>query len=223
MSHYRDRLAGLPGASRWLVTDRCSPLLLRVSHISPRARLRGYFQITRYFEEHAEEIRRRVRIISHPSKWFLEMSARLGEMGPFIGIHIRRGDYVHLPQHGVLPHHYYLKALEEVWRHAPPNAPVIVATEERVELPWVSGLARGRRIEVLRPPPSSRPIESLTLLSMARYLVVANSTWSWWAGFLGEASLVCYPDPWFRHGALAWPSPPPGMWIPIQSGLSGTE
>lgn len=216
----RNRLASLPGATRWFVTDRSSRVSPPASRISSRARLRGYFQNASFFAAYAEDIRERVRTISHPSPWFLETAARLKGMESFIGIHVRRGDYIHLPQHGVLPHSYYKAAVEQLVPDAPPGTPVIVTTDEPNELLWVSGLAPGSRCEILRPPPESRPIESLILLSMARYLVTANSTWSWWAGFVGNAQTVCYPNPWFRDAGLVWPEPPSEQWRPIDSAMS---
>jgi hypothetical protein len=50
----------------------------------------------------------------------------------------------------------------------------------------------------LAPPPGTKPLEILLAVSKTDALVMANSTFSWWAGVLGsqENRLVVAPRPW---------------------------
>jgi hypothetical protein len=40
--------------------------------------------------------------------------------------------------------------------------------------------------------------EQMCLMSMAGELVMSNSSFSWWAAFLGNHKRVTAPEPWFK-------------------------
>jgi hypothetical protein len=48
------------------------------------------------------------------------------------------------------------------------------------------------------------PFADMAVLLKARALVLANSSFSWWAGYCGDAALVTYPE---RGGAFHYPAP----------------
>jgi hypothetical protein len=51
------------------------------------------------------------------------------------------------------------------------------------------------------PPPGCHPFEVVLILSRFDGLVIANSSFSWWAGFIGErpSRVVIAPRPWFTQ------------------------
>jgi hypothetical protein len=63
-------------------------------------------------------------------------------------------------------------------------------------------------------PPETPPIETLLLLSLASHLVIANSTFSWWAGWTGErpGRRVVFPRPWGTSADETGDLIPPG-WV----------
>ena len=54
---------------------------------------------------------------------------------------------------------------------------------------------------LIDPPPGSHPFEVVLILSRVDGLVIANSSFSWWAGFIGErpGRVVIAPRPWFTN------------------------
>jgi len=53
-------------------------------------------------------------------------------------------------------------------------------------------------------PPGADPFADMATMLNARALVLANSSFSWWAGYCGDATLVTYPA---RGGAFHYPAP----------------
>jgi len=47
------------------------------------------------------------------------------------------------------------------------------------------------------------PFADMTVMLNARALILANSSFSWWAGYCGDASIVTYPE---RGGAFHYPA-----------------
>ena len=52
--------------------------------------------------------------------------------------------------------------------------------------------------------PAADPFADMAVLLKARALILANSSFSWWAGYCGDASTVAYPA---RGGAFHYPAP----------------
>jgi len=52
--------------------------------------------------------------------------------------------------------------------------------------------------------PGADPFADMAVLLKARALILANSSFSWWAGYCGDASIVTYPR---RNGAFHYPEP----------------
>jgi hypothetical protein len=77
------------------------------------------------------------------------------------------------------------------------------------------------KIRVIKPPHSSSAAESLVVMSRARWIIAANSTFSWWAGFLFSVTpkTVIAPSPFFRSGQEIFDLYPqdwlvvPALWI----------
>lgn len=59
-------------------------------------------------------------------------------------------------------------------------------------------------VSVSDDPPGADPFADMTLMLNARALILANSSFSWWAGYCGDATTVTYPE---RGGAFHYPAP----------------
>jgi hypothetical protein len=173
----------------------------RILEVSPGTTLVGFFQSWRYFDDHGAEIRARMSQLTKPSDWYLEMCERVEPGSRAIGLHVRRGDYLRPAQrefHGLATRGYYQRAVSYL-RQMGLDGPVYVATDSpdmvskefagMGELLWID------------PPPGANPYEVVLLLSRMDGLVTANSSFSWWAGYIGErpGRVIIAPRPWFSN------------------------
>ena len=162
--------------------------------------LHGYFQSWRYLTGVESEINQAMRQIVDPSDWYRKTKAMLLDLGNFIAVQIRLGDYLSNPEYGHLRLSYYLNALGELLNEVG-SLPIVVFSDEiekaRNILPSIFGPEKSR-VSFLCPPENSRPIESLNLLAMGEHKIISNSSFGWWAAWLGENSLgkVVAPVPW---------------------------
>lgn len=155
--------------------------------------LDGYFQSTQYFRSTSEELR---RIIHRTHEYNL---GRESAITPFIGLQIRRGDYLQTPHreyHGVIPFKYFLE-VSSYLRQQVGDLPVVIFSDDpseaerlSVQIPDSAPHKAGR---------NSRPMEILGYLSGARALGISNSSFGWWSAFLaGDSVPVAAPKPWFQ-------------------------
>jgi len=189
----------LPGAGGPVFMDRSFAYDARLRNVGPGATVLGVFQSWRYFDDCGSEIRARMSRLTKPSDWYLEMCEKIQPGAGNIGIHVRRGDY-RLPEQqkiqGLAKRAYYERALTYL-RRLGFDGPLHLATDSpsavRQEFEGMGDFS------LIDPPPRSHPFEVVLILSRLDGLVIANSSFSWWAGFLGErpGRVVVAPRPWF--------------------------
>lgn len=115
-----------------------------------------------------------------------------------VSMHIRRGDYANKASgFSILPLDYYKSALEFL-RSKLGAFEVFVFTDDPE---W----AKGNLQELIAPNPMTvvsnpelKDFEELTLMSMCRHHIIANSSFSWWAAWLNDdpAKIVTAPRRW---------------------------
>lgn len=163
----------------------------------------GYFQSARYVQDLSRSAIQNEFNLSLHTDNALQAKDRFQNDGG-IGIHIRLGDYLNEENQyfGILAPSYFMNSLESlqvgagstvwVFTDSPDMAKSIYsrALESKYTLLWASsafGLST---------------IEEFKLLTNARKLVIANSTFSWWAALLaGERSQIICPSKWFEFAA----------------------
>ncbi|MCE0486001.1 alpha-1,2-fucosyltransferase [Ornithinimicrobium sediminis] len=177
------------------------PDSVRQDVLSGRTYVRGYFQSPSYFRGHEESVRARVTglLTSMLTARGRELLDDLTEDSSSVAVHIRRGDYTtatNAQVHGVLSRHYYEEALE-----------LVQATghHRRVwfsdDLVWVrENLARPG--DLLCPPDVTTSAGGeIRLMAACSSRIIANSSFSWWGGWLGDPSTeeqpVVAPATWF--------------------------
>lgn len=151
--------------------------------------------------------------IDKPSTWYSQMLTR-AEVEEPIAIHLRLGDYKYLKsEFGLLSVDYYRNALIET-RLRTSDRPVWVFSDNAEE---AKEFFKDFVIDFYVQPNSRKAgAESMLLMSKCHSIVIANSTYSWWAAQLGSPKNVAYPKTWF----VAQPNKRdfiPDRWIAIDS------
>lgn len=128
-----------------------------------------------------------------------------------VALHVRRGDYVpdasgRPTRYRVLGERYYREALARM-RSRVRVERALVFTDDPA---WcVAHLELGVPFDVAsRPAPADNACTELLCLASARRLIIANSTFSWWAAWIatqrGDAHVVM-PERWYEDPAFdAW-------------------
>jgi hypothetical protein len=124
-----------------------------------------------------------------------ESALRKLEQNKFIGVHIRRGDYVGHPTFGLLSYKYFKDAIVEFWEN---DHKIILFSDSLIEIcdyvpDWLEASTSLNTCNF-------SGAEVLILMSRCQKLIMSNSSLSWWAGYIAQSfgHEVIAPDPWFR-------------------------
>jgi hypothetical protein len=164
--------------------------------------LMGYFQTPWYFGSIEQTLREELRMDHLRWSPATRRAADRFVSSASVAVHVRRTDYVGNQNADICGPTYYRRAMDRLrgrheglqfhlfsddpgWCHqhlAAPDAEVCDLAEAEGD-----------------------PLHDLYLMSQARHHVIANSSYSWWAAWLGKrpGQEVLMPDVWFRNGILA--------------------
>ena len=165
--------------------------------------LYGYWQNTQVADMVRDHLRRQVSKYAPTTPESLELAARLSRQTA-IAVHVRRGDYVSKPKahklHHVCTQQYFLDGVEHL-RRKWPNLPLLVFSDD---IDWCK-TALGLRGDVDFVDPAIPDVDQFVLLSRCRHFLISNSTYSWWAAYLGanNDSMIVAPRYWFRGVATS--------------------
>ena len=139
------------------------------------------------------------------------LAARIAQSRDAIAVHVRRRDYGHM---GVCKNSYYVAAIAHL-RANFPGAELFVFSDEPNYARHLL-LSAGLRFELVA---SGSDVGDLFLMSLCRHFVIANSSFSWWAAYFGEArgGLVCCPREWVTLDNT--PSPCPARWLEVDGAV----
>ena len=162
------------------------------------SRIQGYYQTWKYVDN-LQELGADISLeIINPSNWFLGLQNEINKVKP-IAIHVRRGDYKNPDSPvGLLSKSYYQDAIGVVNNKYENRNFWIFSDDIEDSQKLLDGLIP-KSSNWICPPTGSDPAESLVLMSLSKVIIIANSSFSWWAAKTGvEKELVIAPSPWFR-------------------------
>jgi len=121
-----------------------------------------------------------------------------------VAVHVRRGDYAGSSLLDVCGVDYYMEAMRRL-RETLPNPRFYIFSDDPA---WCASHFAGDDVVVTSGGASRQsPLVDLHLMSLAQHHVIANSSYSWWAAWLGKKSgqRVLMPHEWFRgiHAPIA--------------------
>jgi hypothetical protein len=159
--------------------------------------LRGYYQSPQYFAKlmKSGDISNSSFELNKPSESFNSIRNQVPTRG-FLAVHVRGGDYLRKNTAYVqLTSKYYKDAIDSV-RDICGNLPIWVFTDDvdyaKKTLSSFSGLYYVNNKSI-------SAAESMKLMSLAKGIVCANSTFSYWASVISDsASLIVAPNSWIK-------------------------
>jgi Glycosyl transferase family 11 len=163
----------------------------------------GYWQSERYFIDCADRIRADFTL-REPLAGANAKLLELARSANSVGLHVRRGDFVTLNDaaqvHGVCSIDYYRRAIDLVRKRCPECHFLVFSNDPqwaRAELPLGASA-------VFVTGNEQQPEQDLALMSACKHHIIANSSFSWWAGWLGYSpdQIVIAPSPWYLSPKL---------------------
>ena len=156
----------------------------------------GYFQSEAYFKPYQTQIRRELRVAAQPLP---KNQALLNDIAKTdsVCLHVRRGDYTS-PLNAMLlvcTETYYRLAVEKMLSLRP-NAHFFVFSDD---ISWAMQsipLPAGRGVYVNNGNTATQEIQ---LMYHCRHFILSNSSFSWWAQYLGndDEKIVIAPNLWY--------------------------
>jgi hypothetical protein len=163
--------------------------------------LDGYWQHYKYFEKVDPLIFDELTLKGDFSEDALRFIYEIENTPVSVSLHIRRGDYITDAQAnnlmGVLPIDYYLKAIEII-KDQCENITVFVFSDD---LNWAeSNLKLDVPTKFVDIDGGAKEDVELDLMRRCNHNIIANSSFSWWGGFLNRNSnkIVIAPKQWVR-------------------------
>jgi hypothetical protein len=113
---------------------------------------------------------------------------------------VRRGDYLlpaHFRHHGLCSADYYRRAMR-LMRERVDRPRFFVFSDD---WPWCREHLADADTTVVDANEPEAGQDELRLMAACRHHVIANSSLSWWAGWLAASAgqVVVAPTPWFTH------------------------
>lgn len=163
----------------------------------------GTFQSEKYFahirERILEDFRMKVPMRKELGDWVKQVS-----QCESVCVHIRRGDYVADAKNNqilnICSEQYYIRAVERIKQKI--NTPPVfyVFSNSPEDLDWIKENWNLGDENIIYVDINNRDYEELLLMSACKHFIIANSTFSWWAQFLGnyQGKTVIAPNRWFE-------------------------
>lgn len=164
----------------------------------------GYWQSEQFFPGMRDELLKQFAVRRDLTAKSQEIGVRMAE-GNSIALHVRRGDYVTSQSAAAIYEHlsvnYYHRCLQ-TWASEQDRPEVYIFSNdiawcrEQFQLEYPTHFVDHTSVDTA--------FEDLWMMQQAACLVMANSTFSWWAAWLNQRPehQVIAPSRWFRPGTM---------------------
>lgn len=163
----------------------------------------GVWQAVKYFEDVKEKI---LEVYQHsePNEYNNQLMREISSCNS-VGLHVRRGDYLHAPEfNGICDLEYYKKAISEILSDGKEHCFYIFSNDISWCKQEIEPLLNSNRVVYVTGNTGKNSSWDMFLMTYCKDLIIANSSFSWWGAFLNKnVSKVVAPYPWVnREGKI---------------------
>lgn len=161
----------------------------------------GYWQDDRYFAEAIDEVKRAFSFPPFADVRNIEI-AQVIQSSHSVGIHIRRGDYLkHKKYAGTCPASYYDAALQTILRQHTVDNIYVFCNDRTWYGTHIAPLLQDYDVTYVDWNLRQDSYRDMQLMSLCQHLIIANSTFSWWAAKLHQRDngTIVAPKRWFAY------------------------
>ena len=149
----------------------------------------GYFQTEKYFKHIENEIRTDFLFFGRLYDDCIDFIEQVDPNREVISLHVRHGDYLNLQSfHPTPPIEYYAEALKQF-----PELPVFIFSDDP---DWCMNQELFGDDRFLISSSNTSDFD-MCLMSLCKYHIIANSSFSWWGAWLARSKNVIAPKTWF--------------------------
>jgi len=160
------------------------------------AKLHGYFQSFKYFDNSKEEILKLIKFIETTKPY-----ENLYDFENSISMHFRLGDYKSKQGfHPILKLNYYKRSLQHMIEKNNFKKWQILYFCENEDIKFVENVVEELKVffpdlSFLRANNMLADWEQMVIMSLCAHNIIANSTFSWWSAYLNtNLKIVCCPN-----------------------------
>jgi len=177
----------------------------------------GYWQTEKYFLKYADEIKHKFSFLGEMNAVNKEIANKISKENS-VSLHVRRGDYISDKKnhsiHGFCGLEYYQNAINYIASNV--KGPVFYVFSDDVS--WVhKNLKLSFEVVYVDINSGDDSYRDMQLMSMCRHHIIANSSFSWWGGWLGSnaSKIVVSPKQWFVSENIDYSDVIPDTWVRI--------
>lgn len=199
---------------KWDFSPIPNPVELSVP--SGNIRLNGCFQSDKHFLEHRKEI---LELFQPPDEIINKLKMKyhyvLQDSNKFGILHVRRRDYLKSSViYNTLPIDYYEKTIQIMEEKAGHSLQWFIIADSS-EHQWIKDQEIFKRGLIVG---NDFDYEDLWMITFFKYIIIANSTFSWWGAWLNqkEDKVIIMPKKWFSpEGPYPYEGIYPEGWIKV--------
>lgn len=159
-------------------------------------KLMGYWQSYRYFDEIKAVIKADFQYLYPLQERWLTLGNQIKETESVM-VHVRRGDYLLAPDFHRTVSEFYLERAMDIARNQCSSAVFYIFSDD---IAWCkANITAAEDVVFVEDHFQDQHNEYvLQLMSLCKHFIIANSSFSWWAAYLGSAenSLIVAPKEW---------------------------
>lgn len=173
-----------------------SPCVFQKRHLF-YTRYVGFWQSEKYFSDITDTVRASFCFDESLLNDSTRSLSVLMEKGNYVSVHIRRGDYLMRQSYfGLCSEEYYCQAMEYITKKV--EKPIFVFFSDEIE--WARAKFNHENAVFVDWNHGEESWQDMYLMTRCRHNIIANSSFSWWGGWLNsnKGKIVVAPKKWFE-------------------------